>query len=283
MIIALFLLGILAFAFFTSAYTAIPGVNTLTGSFRSLYNRLKCLVPSACTNTTLTSATASYDQQIALLYGQDYSSLNTNVAVVEQSDGDGFGPAYLLNGLSNAGWWYQVGLSWNWPLASGRGYSNGVHFVWEVFAPNGTTTTPTVISFSGPVNRGDNMFLSLAFSGGNVVMYGFDNSTGASATHSYSGVGANMFLGRSSSPNSKFFTGLMTEWYHANSNVTSMKLVSYSGLVGSSAWICIDEFAVANRALVYGQCTATSLIPQSFTYHGLYANDTQYQFNTGPS
>jgi len=243
--------------------------------------------------TVPTTRSASYDQQIAFIYGPDYSYLGTNVLLVEQNDTDGFGPSYLLNGLSNMGWWYQVGVSYNWPLASQQGYSPGVHFAWEVFAPNGTTNAPLLTNFSGVVHNGDNIYLSLSFSGGNVIMAAYDNSTRASASHSYSAQGASTFQGRNSVNNSKFFTGLMTEWYHGDPNYVTMSKVSYTGQSVSSADICIDEFVVATHSLIYGQCYSSVLgnprmmtltsTAQSYSYHGLNTSATQNEFDTGPS
>jgi hypothetical protein len=282
--IALVLIGIIAIAAVASGYLAYSTLNTISGDARSIYNYFRCLTTGSCTTTVTTSHTAAYDQQIAMVYGAgNYGYLGTNIVLLAQNDTDGFGPAYLMNGLSDAGWWYQVGVTWNWPLASGNGYSPGFHFVWEVFAPNGTTTTPLLTSFSGRVNQGDNMHLSLSFSGLNVVMNALDNSTGATASHTYSGMGATTFVGRSGSSSSQYFTGPMTEWYHGNSTYTTQGQVTYANLSVSSAWICIDEFVVANHQSLFGSCTLTSAIPQSFTFHGLTASTTSIQFTTGPS
>jgi hypothetical protein len=60
-----------------------------------------------------------YDQQVFMIFGQSFNSLSVNVTAVEQSDGNGYGPSYLLNGVTNDGYWYQVGLSWNWPVWEG--------------------------------------------------------------------------------------------------------------------------------------------------------------------
>ena len=91
-------------------YLASPSINSLANEVRSIYNYIRCGAYS-CGVTVPTTRTASYDQQIAFMYGPDYSYLGTNVVLVEQNDTDGFGPSYLLNGLSNTGWWYQVGVS----------------------------------------------------------------------------------------------------------------------------------------------------------------------------
>ena len=118
-------------------------------------------------------------------------------------------------------------------------------------------------------------------------MSAFDNSTGASASHSYSAFGANLFYGRNSVNNSKFFTGLMTEWYHGDPNHVTMGKVAYTGQSVSSATVCIDAFVVATHALIYGQCSLGSFTltssPQTYSFHGLNTSFTQTEFDSGPS
>src|SRR5208283_1988338 len=58
---------------------------------------------------------SNYDEQIGLTFTQNLTTLAYNVTAVEQTDPTlGTGAAYLLNGLTNAGYWYQVGVSWDW-------------------------------------------------------------------------------------------------------------------------------------------------------------------------
>jgi hypothetical protein len=64
-------------------------------------------------------ATPNYDEQIGATFTQDVAALTYNVTAVAQTDSDGYGPAYILNGLTSAGYWYQVGLSWHWPNTNG--------------------------------------------------------------------------------------------------------------------------------------------------------------------
>ncbi|MGC8558505.1 MAG: hypothetical protein ACP5NC_05890, partial [Nitrososphaeria archaeon] len=158
---------------------------------------------------------ANYDEQLGETFTSNFSSLAVNVTAVEQADTYGYGPAYLLNGLSSTGYWYQVGLSYNWPNSEGGGYNAGFNMVYEVYSPNGNSIFPQggggLMSFSGPVYPGNTVLLSLSFSGGNVVMEAVDIETGASAEVSYSAEGAAYFQGLSEPSNSKgFFTGLMT-------------------------------------------------------------------------
>src|ERR1017187_3147568 len=85
---------------------------------------------------------ANYDEQLGVAFTQNFTSLKYNVTAVEQTDPTlGTGPAYLLNGLSNTGYWYQVGLSWNWSPGTNPGTGFGVNY--EVFDSSGNSIFPT--------------------------------------------------------------------------------------------------------------------------------------------
>ena len=84
---------------------------------------------------------AEYDLQQGLSLTQDFSSLAYNVSAIWPNGPDGYGPSYLLNGLTDAGYWFQVGVSYNWPYSIG-GYTQGFGFNYEVFAPNQTSVYP---------------------------------------------------------------------------------------------------------------------------------------------
>ena len=272
----------------------VPAVTRLYDDARSVLRNLACLTPSLCTNSTFptTPGTATYDQQLAMIFTQNFSALNYNVTAVAQTDSSGYGPTYLLNGLSDTGYWYQVGLAYNWPLASGNGYDSGFHFIWEVFTPNGTTNNPVLSRIPDNVNPGDTVRLSLSFSGGAnmVTMYAVDYNTGASSSHSYTAGGGMIFTGSSSASGTRTPTSLMTEWYHPSPSETSMKQVTYSesNFQVSKAWICISEYVPPNpNTSVYAQCTSSPLTLtgqlQQYSYHGLNTYASQYQFQTGPS
>ncbi|HVB12967.1 MAG TPA: hypothetical protein VNE86_07520, partial [Nitrososphaerales archaeon] len=70
-------------------------------------------------NATTSVASVAYDEQLGITFTQSFASISYNVSAVAQQDVNGYGPAYLLNGLSNVGYWYQIGLSWDWPQLSG--------------------------------------------------------------------------------------------------------------------------------------------------------------------
>jgi len=239
------------------------------------------------------AADPPYDEQVGLTFTQNSKSILYNITAVEQTDPlSGTGPAYLLNGLSNQGYWYQVGLSWNW----NPGYSPGSGFDmnYEVFDPAGNTTFPTnggggLIGYSNAVNPGDIVALKLYFSNGNVTMFSQDLNTSAEASASYSAEGATSFVGLPSSSNSNgFFTGLMTEWYHPNPYYGNEQKVTYSSnLPISSATIWIDEysppccsnslFSASSGLVSYSNPT----VLQEFSSNGVTAYSDAYEFITG--
>ena len=268
-----------------------PLVSRAYDGGRQILTSVICLYQSLCPNSgyTTTNGKASYDQQVLLVFSQDFSSLSYNVTAVPQADSYGFGPAYLLNGHSDTGYWYQVGLAYDWPLSSGTSYDAGFHFTWEVFDPNGTTNNPTLSNFPDNVNANDTVGLSPYFQSGNVVMSSFDYSTGASSSHSYAAGGGSRFVGSSSFSRSSTPTSLMTEWYHPDPNWTTMKQVSYSesSVSVSSASVCISEYVPPNpNSSVYSSCSSPMFLSnsaQQYSYHGLSTYTSQNLFQTGPS
>jgi hypothetical protein len=200
-----------------------------------------------------------YDEQIGNTFAQSFTSMAYNVTAVAQVDSDGCGPAYLLNGLSNVGYWYQVGLSYDWNCAT-----SGFTMAYEVFDSSHVSIFPTsggggTLSYTGAVNSGDLVLLNLYFGigsfTGEVVMYSYDWNTGAYASETYSNEGASYFAGLSNEANANgFFTGLMTEQYHSSPYYGSEQFVAYSDqqYALSSAWQWIDEYNIAtNQSLFY--------------------------------
>src|SRR5882762_8038371 len=129
-----------------------------------------------------------YDEQVGVTFTQDFSILAFNLTAVQFTDSSEVGPGYLINGLTNLGYWYQVGLSYNWPLTSG-GVNHGFNMNYEVFNPYDNSIDPSngggLQSFDGPVNAGDEVLLRLSFSSGYVVMHAMDWQTEAVSSQSY--------------------------------------------------------------------------------------------------
>ena len=122
--------------------------------------------------------------RLGITFSQNFTSMEYNVTAVEQNDPTlDNGPAYLLSGLSNSGYWYQAGLSWNW--SPGQIPGIGFNMNYEVFAPSGRLDLPAssgagLLSFSGPINQGDRVLVRLYFANSNVIMAADDENTGAS-------------------------------------------------------------------------------------------------------
>lgn len=197
------------------------------------------------------SNVVQYNKQVGFTFTQDIASLSFNVTAVAQSGPDGSGPTYLLNGLSDGGYWYQVGLSYNWGSGPGGGYTPGFQGAYEVFDPYGISVFPTNGgggAMTVGVNQGDNVQLSLSFSRSNVLMNVQDWQTGSTASQQYPKFGATVFVGDPSATNTAgFFTGLMTEQYYSSQdNSSGNEVVYHSSVPISSAWMWMDEFGIQN-------------------------------------
>jgi hypothetical protein len=240
---------------------------------------------------------AVYDEQIGLTFTQSFTSLEYNVIVVEQTDQTlGDGPAYLLNGVSNTNYWYQVGVSWNWNPGTNPG--TGFDMNYEVFDNAGNSIFPTdgdggIAAFSGPVNDGDVVTLNLYFSNSSqtVVMLADDTNTGASASEVFSNMGATYFTGLPDAvANSNgYFTGLMTEWYHGVPYYANEAEVIFSNpsYALSSAWMWMDEFDANNFQGIFSANTSAPVSYtdpsklQEFSFNGTTEYSDAYEFVTG--
>ena len=206
-------------------------------------------------NQLSTSPPALYDEQLGLTFNQNFTTLAYNITAVAQTDSYGYGPAYLLNGLSNDGYWYQAGLAYNWPYQAG-GYNQGFHFMYEVFNSTGQSIYPTnggggLQSFTGSVNPYDLVLLNLSFNNGIVNMFAKDWNTSATSYQTYSDNQTTSFIGLSTLSNSNgFFTGPMTEWYHANPYIGDESQVTFSdnSFAKSYALMWMDEWEPSNSS-----------------------------------
>lgn len=241
---------------------------------------------------------SAYDEQIGETFTQSFTSLEYNVTAVVQTDATlDTGPGYLLNGLSNSGYWYQVGVSWNWSPGQSPGTGFGMNY--EVFDTSQNSIFPQdggggVDAFTGTVNQGDTVLLNLYFTNSSqVMMAAQDLNTGAYASETYSAVGGGTYfvgLTNAVSNSNGYFTGLMTEWYHGDPFYANGKEVIYSNTVFalSSAWMWMDEFNVNSNTGVF---SASSPSPLNFTgnpthlqeysYNGTTTYGDAYEFITG--
>jgi hypothetical protein len=237
------------------------------------------------------------DEQLWLAFTQNFTSLAYNVTTVEQVDTYGYGPGYFLNGLTDKGYWYQVAVSYDWPYtytSGGGGYWAGFSFFYEVWNNNGKVIFPAsggggLSAFSGPVDDGDQVLLSLHFSGDSVVMYAYDWNTSASAEETYTAVGASLFQGlpNAAANANGYFTGLMTEWCHVNPYYGGEARVIYSNaaVALSSGWLWADEYYLINQTTLFVSCQYVSFYSPTqlhyFTTDGAVDGASAYMFVTG--
>src|SRR5205823_15073949 len=164
------------------------------GGLRHLQNGLRPISTTSQVSSSIPPA--NYDEQLGTTFTQSFVSIAYNVTAVAQSDTYGYGPAYLLNGLSSSGYWSQIGISYDWPFTAG-GYNPGFGMNYEVFDSQGASVFPS--SGGGlssiQVNPGDIVLLNLYFSGRNVVMLARDWNTGSSASQTFSSAGVTSLLG----------------------------------------------------------------------------------------
>jgi hypothetical protein len=240
------------------------------------------------------AAGPNYDEQIGITFTQDLTGLAYNVTALAQVDANGYGPAYLLNGVTPSGYWYQAGISYHWPSSSGT-YDPTFGFSYEVYGPGAKPVFPTnggagLGSFSKAVHSGDSVLLSLTFSGSSVQMLAQDWNTGATAKTSYSSMGSSTFLGDQSRPSNSqgFFSGLMTEWYHDAPYTANVGKVTYSNqaVALSSAWMWIDEFETGSSPIFLDQTQAPVAFTNEqqiypFASHGVTMYGSAHQFITG--
>lgn len=225
------------------------------------------------------SSSAAYDEQLGITFTQSFSGLTYNVTAIAQTDSDGYGPAYLLNGLTSAGYWYQIGVSYNWPELSGQHVSGfGVNY--NVFNNKQQVVLPAsgaggVISTTGgSISQGDNVELSLSFSSANVLMRVYDWTSGATAQETYNSEAATQFVGLTTPANTNgFFTGLMTEEYHNNPYTGSEARVQYNSttIALSSAVLWTDEYDVNTLKSQFGNDSGVISFSQNPTQYYTYS------------
>lgn len=246
-------------------------------------------VPSA-PNTSA----SPFDEQVGVTFTQNYSMLAFNVSAVAYTD-NGIGPGFLVNGLTDQGYWYQVGLSYNWPLMSGA-VNPGFNMNYEVFSPGPSSIYPAdggggLQPFNGTVNTGDSVLLSLSFSQASVVMKAIDWQTRSVSQQSYPAYSDNkVFVGLASTPaqSDGFFSGLMTEQYHYTPFYGSGTPVTYtvSGPLLQSVWMWMDEWNTDTHSRVFAANTTSPVLLDGasgtyFASNGTAEIATTHSFVTG--
>lgn len=222
----------------------------------------------------------NYDEQLIVAFDENFTALSYNITAVAQTTASGYGPAYLLNGVSNLGYWYQIGVSYRWQSQIGNGSFRNFGFsgIYEAFAPNGTSIFP---SGSGggtlqmKINGRDSVNLYLRFLSNSTVEFRvMDLKTQSQGVRYFGSFGATEFasLGGQNS-NSTFFTGVMTEEYHVHPyyvNETAVTYTSYGPDVPHVV-LGVDEFYLSGHNTTTLSSNFTSVLAIGQTPSG-YSN-----------
>ncbi len=236
--------------------------------------------------TKANSPNPTYDEQMLEVFGQNYTSLSYNVNAIVQSDADNFGAYYLLNGYTDAGYWYQAGIEWNVTATS-----NTFIFAYEVANPSGSYLTPNVvvlIPFSKTVTPNDNILIAMKVHDGNVIMNATDENNGAFAAANLISLdipsNAITFVGTNSLTNQYgYFTGLMTEQPHSEAYTGTEQPVTYDMYMMSNALSTailgsIEYWSIQANSISFASNAITF---QSFIYNGTYQKANAIEYITG--
>jgi len=237
----------------------------------------------------------NYDEQIGVAFDENFSALSYNVTAVAQTTNSGYGPAYLLNGVTNLGYWYQVGISYKWNFnISGVSYiMPDFDGIYEAFAPNGTSIFPSAKgsgSLDVKINPGDTVNLYLRFLSNDSIEFMItDFNTKSQAIKYFDAFGATDFVALGGpNPNVGFFTGIMTEEYHVHpyyGNETPVTYTAYGPAV-DKVLIAIDEYNSSGSEVLFNNTSNVidlSDYPDgyTYTYQGLMAIVTPENIITG--
>ena len=154
-------------------------------------------------------------QQYAVIENNTNQISVTFQAVAQPSNSTA--PAYLLNGYTNAGNWYQIGISNIW----GGNFSRFDFFVqfWTAAQLNMIgdpgPLNPYTLVFNLPIMSNDLVNMSMSINGSNITTTMYDkNSSSVAVVYKYP-VNGTYFIGKQSNYDGNgAFTGVMTEWYN---------------------------------------------------------------------
>lgn len=172
-----------------------------------------------------------YDYQSSETFLGNFSSLAYNVSVLNQSDKLGKGPAYLLNGVTNVGYWYQVGVGYNWST-HGNDHANG----FSTISYLEFVTTTNSIPIGNSIHPRDNVLLDMNIENNTVILTIHDWNTNFSKEILFPAFNATYFVGgpyiggphNGTSNMQGHFTGLMTEWWHQGIDLSPQSSVVYT-------------------------------------------------------
>lgn len=214
-----------------------------------------------------------YDEQAGVTFADNFTELTAFVVATPLTDSDGFGPAFLLNGLTDNGWWYQVGVAYNWPNGNLSSPIQGFSLVYGAYSPFGESTLPStsasneLMAILPLVKSGDVIRLTISLNGSLVYLSARDLTSGGYSQLFYNSSGASKFIGLQEVSNKNgYFTGVMTEWYRGNygfSDLAEGQADYWLGEPISRATLWAEEYAVQNSSIIYSSASGVLSLPNS--------------------
>ncbi len=261
-------------------YIVLPGVNTSFYVYLATpdsYNgAVRLLLKGAGIQT---EPKADWAEDIGLALTQNSTSIAYTVPALPQQDSDGCGPAYLVGGKTNTGYYYQTGITYDWCNQKGRPYS-GFTMIYNVFWPNGTMMKSGFFDINGGMHYNDTVLLNLSIVAGNVIMSVKDVTDSASQSFSYPSNGSTYFKGQTFAPSyGGLYSGAETEWYHLNAVYgaaeSAVKYSPVSNERASQGWLFVSEgYSGASRPIFWGSTSGTSAPSNQYELglNGVYGN-----------
>lgn len=210
---------------------------------------------------------AMWDEQAFLTMDVDQPVLTTTVTPMFVQDAEGYGPVYLLNGVTDSGYWYQLGIAFNW--GAGDGYAAGAEVIVSVFSPTDSSVPVYNMLTAVSVASDDPVTLSMSLLGGCATLSMNDPITHASVQGNYNLEQANRFVPSSPGNSSDtYFSGLMTEWWHVSQYYGPSGNGTYTlpAHTGSFVGLGIDEWNPVTGQTLFANSTRGNLaLPQSWT------------------
>ncbi len=178
---------------------------------------------SAITTTTQANIINNTNTHYFAIFNTSLTHLSVETKAIAQTQNnktDGCGPSYLLNGYTANGYWYQIGLAYNYNCTNNNVSlaNKGFKVVYEVY--HGLNENITVgcqangsyhacfEPFSNTVNDNDTIILNLTIIGKNIQILAYDINTSAEFIMNLSSNNATTFV-QGSGP---YYTGILTEW-----------------------------------------------------------------------
>ena len=200
------------------------------------------LLYSNYTRTIKDFPNPTYDQREGVIFNSGkFNSLQVDVKAVAQKNKEIYQTFYLLNGITNTGAWYQVGLDYS----QTKDNKNFFNLTIDIFSKKGLSEqnggkdkVNLNLNFSKPVKENDTVRLSLMCEGSKIILSGKDLDNGGTASYSFLSKTSNEhFIG---TIKNGAFTGVMTEIYHYGSSPQIIEvpvLYKYIGEITSKFFI----------------------------------------------